>query len=124
MSKEKYISLKEAAKISGYSPDYVGQLIRQGKLQGKQVFQNVAWVTTEEAVQNYIERQKKGGSDFMSLRAREALTGWMDIDVVYKVVIGGVIAICTVFVLFLFSIFSVSVDHWVNNHYEQQLQQP
>ena len=32
---EKMITLKEAAKISGYAPDYVGQLIRKGKLQQK-----------------------------------------------------------------------------------------
>src|SRR6185369_8453746 len=53
----KYISLKEAAKISGYSADYVGQLIRSGKLEGKQVFSNVAWMTTEEAIQKYLRRQ-------------------------------------------------------------------
>jgi hypothetical protein len=28
---EELISLREAAKISGYSPDYIGQLIRSGK---------------------------------------------------------------------------------------------
>jgi hypothetical protein len=42
VSKEKeYISLKEAADITGYSSDYIGQLIRSGKLEGKQVFQHV-----------------------------------------------------------------------------------
>ena len=51
MAKEKtFISLKEAAKMSGYSPDYVGQLIRGGKITGKQIFSNVAWVTTEDAI--------------------------------------------------------------------------
>ena len=61
MSNEKnYISLKEAAKISGYSPDYVGQLIRAGKLSGKQIFSNVSWVTTEEAITEYLQKEKKG----------------------------------------------------------------
>ena len=55
---KKYISLKEAGKISGYSADYVGQLIRSGKLEGKQVFSNVAWMTTEEALQKYLRRQQ------------------------------------------------------------------
>ncbi|MAE68806.1 hypothetical protein CL635_03305 [bacterium] len=59
MGEQKYISLKEAAKISGYAPDYVGQLIRNGKIPGKQVYCNTAWVTTEEAVQIYKEEDKK-----------------------------------------------------------------
>lgn len=50
------ISLKEAAQISGYSADYIGQLIRAGKIPGKQVYVNIAWMTTAEAVMSY----KKG----------------------------------------------------------------
>jgi len=56
-----YITLKEAAKISGYSPDYLGQLIRKGKLTGKQIYLNVAWVTTEEALDEYLKANKTGG---------------------------------------------------------------
>ena len=62
MAKEKYISLKEAAAMSGYSSDYVGQLIRGGKLPGKQVFSNVAWMTTEEAIYEYLENNKKSST--------------------------------------------------------------
>ena len=51
---QNYITLKEASKISGYSADYIGQLIRRGKLEGKQVYNNVAWVTTKEAIDNYL----------------------------------------------------------------------
>lgn len=47
------ISLREAAKISGYSPDYIGQLIRTGKINGKQVYCNVQWMTTAEAILEY-----------------------------------------------------------------------
>lgn len=61
MKEKKYISLKEAAKISGYAPDYVGQLIRNGKIPGKQVYCNIAWVTTEEAVHAYKKEGKKEG---------------------------------------------------------------
>jgi hypothetical protein len=52
-SDKKLISLKEAAQISGYSSDYIGQLIRAGKIPGKQVYCNVAWMTTAEDVVNY-----------------------------------------------------------------------
>lgn len=58
-SKEEWITLKEAARISGYSADYIGELIRKGKIPGKQVVWNVAWMTTKEAILEYKERQKK-----------------------------------------------------------------
>lgn len=58
----KYITLKEASQISGYSPDYLGQLIRKGKLEGKQVYLNVAWMTTEDAVRDYLARSRGVGS--------------------------------------------------------------
>ena len=54
----KFITLKEASKITGYSPDYLGQLIRKGKLKGKQVYLNVAWMTTEEAIKEYLDNNK------------------------------------------------------------------
>ena len=56
---DKHITLKEAAEISGYSPDYLGQLIRSGKLKGEQVFSNVAWMTTEKEILSYV-KQKNG----------------------------------------------------------------
>ena len=57
-SGKKYITLKEASKISGYSQDYLGQLIRKGKLEGKQIYLNVAWMTTEEALNAYLSMSK------------------------------------------------------------------
>lgn len=49
-----YITLKEASERFGYAPDYIGQLIRKGKIEGKQVYANVAWMTTEEAMLEYV----------------------------------------------------------------------
>jgi len=57
------ISLKEAAQISGYSSDYVGQLIRAGKIPGKQVYFNVQWMTTSEAVLDYKNKGKVNQKD-------------------------------------------------------------
>jgi hypothetical protein len=56
---KKLITLKEAAKLSGYSSDYIGQLIRAGKIPGKQIYTNITWVTTTEAVLEY--KQDKNG---------------------------------------------------------------
>lgn len=59
MDGTEYITLKEAGEISGYSPDYIGQLIRRGKLEGKQVYANVAWVTTKNALEGYLRDKGK-----------------------------------------------------------------
>lgn len=56
--KDGYITLKEAGERFGYSADYIGQLIRKGKIDGKQVYANVAWMTTEEAMEEYLLREK------------------------------------------------------------------
>lgn len=61
--RDKFITLKEAAKISGYSPDYLGQLIRKGKLPGKQIYLNVAWVTTEAAVREHMNKNAIPGNE-------------------------------------------------------------
>jgi len=68
MSKEKkLISLKEAAEISGYSSDYIGQLIRAGKIYGKQIYCHIAWVTTAEEVLTYKQKNEKQRGDKASI---------------------------------------------------------
>ena len=61
------ISLKDAAKISGYSADYIGQLIRAGKIPGKQVYCNIAWMTTAKAIREY---QKNGSNSKGSITTK------------------------------------------------------
>jgi hypothetical protein len=56
---EKWISLREASKISGYSPDYIGYLIRTGKIPGRMVYTGVSWQTTREAILAYKNRQQR-----------------------------------------------------------------
>ncbi len=57
--KGKFISLKEAARISGYSSDYIGFLIREGKIEGRPVYTNISWQTTAEEVLDYKNRTAK-----------------------------------------------------------------
>jgi hypothetical protein len=49
---KKIISLNEAAKMSGYTQDYLGFLIRKGEIKG--VKKGRAWFTTEEEINNYL----------------------------------------------------------------------
>ena len=58
MNEKALISLKDAAKVSGYSADYIGQLIRAGKIPGKEVCCTVAWMTTVDAVMAYKNKGK------------------------------------------------------------------
>jgi len=53
------ISLQEAAKLSGLSQPHLSLMIRQGKLWGRKIGRN--WVTTKQAVQEYLARDRKPG---------------------------------------------------------------
>lgn len=112
---DKYITLKEAAEISGYAPDYIGQLIRSGKLEGKQVFSNVAWVTTEDAIREYAERGKKRGKT--SEQNHSSPMSWvrerLDFKRLVKTLSYVLIGIGVLFALVLFYIASVSLDRYL-----------
>lgn len=106
-----YISLKEAAALSGYSPDYVGQLIRQGKLAGKQIFSNVAWVTTEEALHEYMERKEKmSANQAGGKRLRERFASPDALTRLVRPFLWVSIAGAGVLVLFLAFLVAVSID--------------
>jgi len=53
---DELISLKKAAKISGYTPDYLGYLLRTKKLDGKRIGRD--WFTTEKALSAYLSTKK------------------------------------------------------------------
>lgn len=55
-SLKKIINLNQAAKISGYTQDYLGYLIRNGEIKAKKVGRG--WVTTEEEINEYLFKQK------------------------------------------------------------------
>ncbi len=117
----KYISLKEASQISGYAPDYLGQLIRQGKLPGKQVYSNVSWVTTEEAVRAYLEA-KKNRTEFKGDAFREE-EGRGDAALInlqkrfqklFRAFLWTVVVMAAAFAILLFYVFSVHIDNRIN----------
>lgn len=120
--KEKYITLKEAAEISGYTPDYIGQLIRKGKLSGKQVYCTVQWMTTPEAIQQYIQANNNDNKNKKRLSTSEKVREWFiqlksgfllqfKLAKLFKTVLYLTIAFSVGFSLFLFYIFSVSFDN-------------
>lgn len=127
-SNSKYITLKEAAEISGYAPDYIGQLIRKGKLPGKQVYFNVAWMTTREDLQNYMNKKAggKGGKEslwdkIVEFKARLFLESQM--TKLFKILLYFSITICILFGLLLFYIFSVTLEKKLEQRAESKAQQ-
>ncbi len=121
MAKEKYISLKEASEVSGYTADYVGQLIRSGKLPGKQVFSHVAWMTTEESLKEYMEKNKKSSTkNFVPLK--NIFSSFTNPVQLYKGVLLAVILVVALFTLLLIYITSVSIDRHIDRAYQQKLQ--
>ncbi len=52
--KEGLISLKEATKYCNYSQEYLSLLARKGKLSAIKI--NKEWVTTQEAIEEYLLR--------------------------------------------------------------------
>jgi hypothetical protein len=53
-SKEKLISLNEASRMSPYTANYLGLLIRKGKLKGYK--NGLKWCTTETDLKDYLSR--------------------------------------------------------------------
>lgn len=104
----KYISLKEASSISGYAPDYIGQLIRSGKLSGKQVYSNVAWVTTESALREYLDKQPRSKTASLEASSQDMIDRVL--PKFLKGFLVGVVVVSICFAVILFYIFSVQID--------------
>ncbi len=123
--KDEYISLREAAAIAGYTPDYMGQLIRSGKLPGKQVFANVAWMTTEEAVRSYVghKKGKLAGRETTVPTMLQILQREIESPRLVKRLSIALIVLCAAFMLLLFYIFSTSLDQRLNQRAMERLEQ-
>lgn len=123
---EKMISLKEAAEISGYAPDYIGQLIRSGKLPGKQVFSNVAWVTTEQAIRDYMDGKKTSKSDHQSdmpfvSTLGDAVIRELETPRLLRVAISVAVFFAAATLLLLFYVFSTSLDQQLSQRAVEQV---
>ena len=56
---EELISLKDAAKLSGLSHDHLRRLAGQKEIWAKKIGRN--WLTTEQAVKNYLSTNRRPG---------------------------------------------------------------
>jgi hypothetical protein len=108
-----FLTLKEAADKTDYTPDYIGQLIRAGKIEGKQIYSSVAWVANEHSLKQYLEARGKDMSFDTDISAFEQLPEYM------RPLLYLVIAASVVFIVILLHVLSVAVDHALSRSYEE-----
>jgi hypothetical protein len=56
---EDWLTTYEAANISGYNPDYIRQLIRTNKVQGRKW--GLAWQVNRQSLETYLRDAEKLG---------------------------------------------------------------
>lgn len=54
INEEKFISLNEASRLTPYSSDYLGLLVRKGKLEGEKI--DGKWMTSKRAIEVYLQK--------------------------------------------------------------------
>lgn len=109
MEDNNLISLKEASIISGYSPDYIGQLIRGGKIPGKQIYCNVAWMTTADAILSYKNNGEKTKNDKKIIINPSVKTKWLNINIeAVKILLKTFKPLLPLFILMIVCFFVIS----------------
>jgi hypothetical protein len=61
MAKDEWLTVNEAAKISGYHPEHIRRLVRQGSVEAKKF--SIVWMVSKDSLLNYIRDQKKPPQD-------------------------------------------------------------
>lgn len=108
-----YLTLKEAADKTEYTPDYIGQLIRAGKIEGKQVYSSVAWVANESSLKQYLATRGKDGSFSGDTSTLEQLPEYLR-PLLYLIIVTSV-----VFIVILLHVLSVAIDKALSRSYEE-----
>lgn len=54
---DEWLTVNEAVKISGYHPEHITRLIRQGKIEAKKF--SIVWQVNRNSLMAYIETQNK-----------------------------------------------------------------
>jgi excisionase family DNA binding protein len=54
-----FISVTEAAQLSNLTPSFIRRLLRRGEIAGVKI--GATWLTTEAAVRDYLNRDRRPG---------------------------------------------------------------
>ena len=61
MAKDEWLDVNEAAKLSGYHPEHIRRLVRQGAVTAKKF--SIVWMVSRESLLSYIRNQQKPPQD-------------------------------------------------------------
>ena len=71
-----WITIREAAELTGYHKDYIATLVRRGKLRNRKKEDGKLWVSKAE-VQDYAEKYAKNPSEgYITVAEACAITGY------------------------------------------------
>lgn len=57
MTKEDWLTVNEAAELSGYHPEHIRRLIRQGEISAKKF--SIVWMVSRNSLLDYKKSQEK-----------------------------------------------------------------
>ncbi len=57
MAKDEWLTVNEAAKLSGYHPEHVRRLVRQGAITAKKF--SIVWMVSRDSLLAYTKSQEK-----------------------------------------------------------------
>lgn len=72
MSAPEWVSVKEAADLAGYDPEYVRRLMRQGKVKASKLSGGREWMIERSSMQAYIKTmQSLGNEKYNAFRTKD-----------------------------------------------------
>ena len=57
MNNGQWLTVKEAADMSGYHPEHIRRLVREGKIEARKIV--TVWLVNRSSLQNYLDEQKR-----------------------------------------------------------------
>jgi hypothetical protein len=61
MAKDEWLSVNDAARISGYHPEHIRRLVRQGAITAKKF--SIVWMVSKNSLLVYMKSQEKPPQD-------------------------------------------------------------
>ena len=58
---DEWLTVNEAASLSGYHPEHIRRLVRQGAVEAKKF--SIVWMVSKDSLLSYIRDQKKPPQD-------------------------------------------------------------
>ncbi len=61
MATDEWLTVNDAAKLSGYHPEHIRRLVRQGAITAKKF--SIVWMVSRESLLSYVKSQERPPQD-------------------------------------------------------------